>query len=355
VVARNSSFAYKNKSPDVRTVGRDLGVKAVLEGSIRRAGNRLRITAQLIDASTGGHLWAERYDRDITDIFALQDEVTQRIVEALKVTLRPAERALLANSRTSNVEAHDCFLRGREFMVNTINKDRQFFDRVVAIFRRAIELDPAYAEPYGGLAMAYCLDFQNRWADTPDALGVAANFAAQAIEKGPDDPYAHYTAAVIAFWQRDLARAVVEADKALALNPNHSLAYGTRGLIDIYLGRPLAVVPNIQRAILLDPVFTQQYLHFLGSAYLVAGQFEPAVNAFRERIRLAPKTDMSRAFLACALGHLGELDEARRVWSELKDVNPKYSLAGHLARLPFQNDADLDRIRDGLARAGLPD
>ena len=178
VVARNSSFAYKNKSPDIRAVGRELGVRSVLEGSIRRAGNRVRITAQLIDAATGGHLWAERYDRDLTDIFALQDEVTQRIVEALKITLRPAERVLLAASRTSNVEAHDCFLRGRELMINTVSKDREFFDRVVAIFRRAIELDPGYAEPYGGLAMAYCLDFQNGWAGTPDALNVAAHFAA---------------------------------------------------------------------------------------------------------------------------------------------------------------------------------
>ena len=355
VVARNSSFAYKHKSPDVRTVGRELGVRSVLEGSIRRAGNRVRITAQLVDATSGGHLWAERYDREITDIFALQDEVTQRIVEALKVTLRPAERALLASSRTSNVEAHDCFLRGRELMVNAVNKNREFFDRVVATFRRAIELDPGYAEPYGGLGLVYCLDFQNRWADTPDALDVAAHFAAQGITKGPAEPYVHYVAAVVTFWKRDLVRSLAEADAALALNPNYALAYGMRGLAEIYAGNPLAAIPSIQRAILLDPVFTQQYLHFLGSAYLVAGQFEPAAASFRERIRLVPKTDLSRAFLACALGHLGEIDQARQVWSELKDVNPKYALTEHLARLPFQNHADLDRVREGLAKAGLPD
>ena len=354
VVARNSSFAYKNRSPDVRTVGRELGVASVLEGSIRRAGNRVRITAQLIDATTGGHLWAERYDRDLTDIFALQDEVTHRIVEALSVTLRPAEKAQLANSRTSNVEAHDCFLRGRELLLGP-TKNREIFDSVVAAFRRAIELDSGYAEPYAGLAMAYCLDFQNRWANTPDALDLAVFFAAQAVEKGPGDPYAHYVAAVVTFWQRDLVRAQAQADEALSLNPNYALAFGTRGLIEIYLGHPLVAIPFIQRAIRLDPVFTQQYVHFLGSAYLVAGQFEAAAAAFRERIRLAPRTDLSRAFLASALGHLGELDEARRVWGELKDVNPKYSFTGHLARLPFRNEADLDRIREGHAKAGLSD
>jgi adenylate cyclase len=353
VVARNSSFAYKNKSPDIRSVGRELGVTSVLEGSIRRAGNRVRITAQLIDAASGGHLWAERYDRDMTDIFALQDEVTQRIVEALKVTLRPAEKALLANVRTHSIEAHDCFLRGRELLLGA-TKNREVFDRAVAFFRRAIELDSGYAEPFAGLAMAYVLDFQNHWTDTPDALDLSAHFAEQAIEKGPAEPYVHTVAAVVAFWKRDLARAKVEADQALSLNPNQAQASGTRGLAEIYSGNPQAAIPFIQRAILLDPVFTQQYIHFLGSAHLVAGQFEAAVDAFRERIRLAPKTDLSRAFLACALGHLGRLDEARRVWSELMDVNPKYSLAEHLARLPFQNAADLDRIRQGLAKAGLP-
>jgi adenylate cyclase len=355
VIARNSTFVFKKQNVDVKDVGRRLGVRHVLEGSVRKAGVKVRINAQLIDAESGGHIWAERFDRDLTDIFALQDEVTRRIVDALKVTLGPAERALLANSRTSNVEAHDCFLRGRELMVNATSKNREFFDRVVAIFRRAIELDPGYAEPYGGLAMAYCLDFQNRWADTPGALDLAAHFAALAIERGPNEPYAHYAAAVVATWKRDLVRAKAESEEALALNPNYALAYGTRGLVEIYLGHPLAAIPSIQRAILLDPAFTQQYLHFLGSAYLVAGQFEAAVASLRERIRLQPTTDLSRAFLASALGHLGGLDEARSVWNELKDVNPKYSLAEHLARLPFQNHADLDRIREGLHKAGLPD
>ena len=354
VVARNSSFAYKNKSPDVRTVGRELGVTSVLEGSIRRAGNRVRITAQLIDATTGGHLWAERYDRDLTDIFAVQDEVTLQIVDALKVTLRPAEKALMADSRTSNVEAHDCFLRGRELSLgSTNNRDR--FEQMIAAFKRAIELDPAYAEPYAGLGFAYCLDFQNHWADTPDALDLAARFAAQAIEKGPNEPYVHCVAAIIKFWQRDLEAAKAAAEKALALNPNYALAYGTRGLIELYLGHPLAAIPHIERAMRLDPGFTHQNAHFLGSAYLVAGQYDAAAAAFRERIRLMPKTDLSRAFLASALGHLGESAEAQRVWHELKDVNPRYSFEEHLARLPFQNQADADKIRQGLAKAGLPD
>ena len=354
VIARNSSFAYKNKSPDIRAVGRELGVRSVLEGSIRRAGNRVRITAQLIDASDGGHLWAERYDRDLTDIFEVQDEVTQRIVEALKVTLKPAEKALMAGRGTSSVEAHDWFLRGRELLFGP-TKNRDIFERTAAAFRRALELDPQYSSAYGGLAMIHVLEFSNRWIGIPNALELAADYAARAIAIGPNDPFAHYAASVVAVWQRDLGRAKSEAEMALSLSPNFTLGYGSRGLIEVYLGNPLAGIHYIELAIRLDPGFTQQYLHFLGTAYLVAGQYETAAAKFRERIRLAPDTDLSRAFLAAALGHLGEAEEARRVWRDLMEINPKYSYAGHMARLPFQNQEDADRIGAGLAKAGLPE
>jgi adenylate cyclase len=353
VIARNSSFAYKGKSVDIRAVGRELGVRSVLEGSIRRAGNRVRITAQLINAVSGGHIWAERYDRDLTDIFAVQDEVTRHIVDALKVKLTASEAAHIAETPTKSIDAHDLFLRARELLLGR-KKDREMFDRVVALLTQAIELDPNYAEPYGALSMAHGLDFQNNWTGAADALDVAAHFAALAIEKGPSSAYTHYIAAVVAIWKRDLAQARQESEIALALSPNYALAHGARGLAEVYAGNPLAAVPFIEQAMRFDPAFRQQYMHFLGSAYLVAGKYEAAAAAFRERIRLVPDTDLSRSLLASALGHLGELDEARRVWAELKQVAPKYSFDQHLARLPFSDPADADRIRDGLAKAGLP-
>jgi adenylate cyclase len=153
VIARNSSFTFKGRSVDVRAVGRDLGVRSVLEGSIRRAGNRVRITAQLVDAATGAHLWADRYDRDLTDIFEVQDDVTHRIVDALKITLSPAENARLTDTETTNMEAYDCFLRGREFLLGS-TKSRDTFEQSKASFVRAIELDPSYAQARAGLAFA---------------------------------------------------------------------------------------------------------------------------------------------------------------------------------------------------------
>ncbi len=352
VIARNSSFAYKGKSFDIRTVGRELGVKSVLEGSIRRAGNRVRITAQLIDAGNGGHIWAERYDRDLTDIFAVQDEVTRHIVEALRVKLTPVEVARIADTPTNSPEAHDLFLKARE-LLHGQRSSRESFDQVVALLGRAIELDPGYAEAYAGLGMAYNLDSQNHWTGAPDSFERAVHFAELAVEKGPNVPYARFIAAVTAIWSRDLERAKRESEVALSLNPNYAMAFGTLGLVEIYSGNPLAAIPLAEQAMRLDPGFVHQTLHFLGTAYLVAGKYETAAATFRERIRLSPKTDLSRGLLVSALGHLGEIEEAQRVWADVRALSPNYSFAGHLARLPFTDPAIAERIREGFARAGL--
>src|SRR4249919_2822204 len=229
VIARNSSFTYKGRSVDVRVVGRDLGVRSVLEGSIRRAGNRVRITAQLIDATNGAHLWGDRYDRDLTDIFAVRDDVTRRIVDALKVTLSPAESARLTDSGTPNIEAYDCYLRGRELLRGT-TKNREIFEQSTKFFTRALELDATYSQAYAGLSMAYTLDYQNRWSDNPDiSLRLAKHNAEQAIEKDSNEPFARLVASWVAIFEKDLDRAKSEADIALSLNPNFSGAYASLG------------------------------------------------------------------------------------------------------------------------------
>ena len=353
VIARNSSFTYKGRSVDIREVGRDLGVRSVLEGSIRRAGNRVRITAQLIDATNGAHLWADRYDRDLTDIFAVQDDVTRRIVDALKVTLSPAEKARLADSGTPNIDAYDCYLRGRELLA--LNpKNREKFEQSAKLFMRALELDPGYAQAYASLSLAYNLDYQNRWSDDPDnSLQLAKHNAQQAIEKDPKEPLARQVACWAAMFDKDLGRAKSEVDIALSLNPNSSGAYASLGSIHTYSGRPLEAIPALERATRLDPAFRPGHLHFLGMAYLLAGKYETAVAVLRERILLVPGTDFSRVLMASALGHLGDVDEARRTWQELKGINPKYFFNEHFSRQPFKNKDDVRRVAEGLAKAGL--
>jgi adenylate cyclase len=353
VIARNSSFTFKGRSVDVRAVGRDLGVRSVLEGSIRRAGNRVRITAQLIDAGTGAHLWADRYDRDLTDIFAVQDEVTRRIVDALKVTLSPAENTRMTDTGTTNMEAYDRFLRGRELLLGS-TKNRDTFEESKESLMRAIDLDPSYAQAYAGLAFAYMLDYQNRWSDDPDgSLPQSRHYAEEAIEKNPKEPLPRVVAAIVASRDGDFDRATSEIQTALSLNPNYAMAYNVIGAIRSYSGQPLEAIPMIERAMRLDPAQSEQYLHFLGMAYLLASKYETAATHFRERIRLVPGTDFSRAPLASALGHLGEIDEARRIWRELMEINPKYSFSEHFGRLPFKRQEDVQRIVDGLAKAGL--
>ena len=269
VIARNSTFTYKGKPVDVKQVGRDLGVRYVLEGSVRKAGNRVRVTGQLIDAESGAHIWADRFDRDLTDIFAVQDELTKEIIAALKIKLSAAEKALIADSGTRNVSAHDFFLKGRELMFGS-KRDRDIFEQFMSCFRRAIELDPNYASAYAGLGMGYALDYQNHWSDAPEkSLDQAQRLVDEAIAKDEKDAFARFVAAVVATWKKDYERWARESDKALALNPNYALALLTRGNVHIYTGEPTKAIPYIERAMRLDPGGPQQgqYVHFLGTAY----------------------------------------------------------------------------------------
>jgi adenylate cyclase len=353
VIARNSSFAYKGKAVDVRVIASELGVHSLLEGSIRRAGNRVRITAQLIDAESGGHLWADRFDGDMSDIFAVQDEVARQIVDALKVKLSPGEEAMLAGGEATNGKAHDYFLLGREVLFGPI-KNLEVFERSTDLFEQAIAEDPSYGEPHAGIAMAEILNWQNHWTNNSRrSLEKAEQHLGLALQKSPEVAFPHFVASVLYMWKKDLDRCAAEAEAALALNPNHGQALNMRGTVNIYGGKPLDAVPHIERAMRLDPLFSQQYMHFLGSAYLVAGKYEAATALFRERIRLAPKTDLSRAFLAVALGHLGEASEAQRVWRELMEINPNYAFAEHVGRLPFRHQADVDHLAAGLDKAGI--
>ena len=300
VIARNSSFTYKGRAVDIRAVGRDLGVGTVLEGSVRRAGARLRITAQLIDAATGAHLWAERFDRNMSDLFEVQDDITSRIVEALKITMSPSKRPA---SRQRHRQ-YRCLrlLPSRARSDRDQTQSREVFEQARDFLLRAIELDGDYAQAYAVLAVAYVLNHQNRWtADSNTALRQAKQAADRAIEKDPQELLARSVAALVATFEADLARAKSEAEIALTLNPNSTEAYLCLGNIYIFSGQPLEAIPLIEKAMRLDPTYTQQPLHLLGVANLLAGKYETAAALLKHRILMVPKTDFSRAVLASAL------------------------------------------------------
>ena len=235
VIARNSVFTYKGRAVRVQEVSRDLGVRYVVEGSVRKSGNRVRITAQLIDGMSGGHMWAERYDRDLTDIFALQDEITEKIVAALQVKLTEGEQEQVARRYTENLVAYDYFLRGRADQARATKETNA---QAREMFERAIELDPNFAGAYAVLSHTYSRDWSYQWSDDTQALERASEAAKKAVTLDDSLPLAHARLAWIYLWRRQHEQAIAEVKRAIFLDPNFAEGYARLGIILTYAGRP---------------------------------------------------------------------------------------------------------------------
>jgi adenylate cyclase len=352
VIARNSSFTYKGRSVDVRTIGRDLGARSVLQGSIRRAGNRVRITAQLIDAVTGAHLWADRYDRDLTDIFEVQDEVVEKIVDVLAVTLTQGEQQRLRRHGTSNVEAYEYWLRARALLTRGT---RDSIVQARAMYRRAIESDLNFAAPHAGLALAAIADYASGWAlDSAQALIEAERWARRALELNDQEPVSHMALGNVLLWRREHEGALAEFDRTIALDPNFAQGHAARGLALMYASEPSRALEPFAKAMRLDPHYPDIVLHFLAQANFSLEKYEIAAEELLDRIARNPGTDASRMLLASCYGHLGRAVDARGVWAELLKVNPDFSLMQRARVLPYKNPGDFLCIVEGLAKAGLP-
>jgi adenylate cyclase len=352
VIARNSTFAYKGKSVRVQDIGRDLGVRFVLEGSIRKAGNRVRITAQLIDAGSGGHIWAERFDRELTDIFATQDEVVEKIVAALAVNLTQGEAQRLRRRGTASVEAYETWLRARELLSRS---RREAIVQAKAMYRRAIEIDPNFAAPHAGLSLATISEYVSDWAADPEeALDEAERWARRALELDDQEPVSHMALGNLMLWRRNHDGALAEFGRMITLDPNFAQGHSATGLALMYAGRSTDALEAFAIAKRLDPHSPSIVLHFVAQAHFSLGRYEAAVERLLERIARTPATDSSRMLLAACYGHLGRTEEARAAWAGLMKVNPDFSLAQRERVLPYKEPRDFQRIVDGLAKAGLP-
>ena len=351
VIARNSGGGFKGRSVKVQEIGRDLGVRFVLEGSVRKAGNRVRITAQLIDARSGGHLWAERFDRELTDIFSTQEEVVEKIVGALSVTLTPSEEQRLRRRDTANVEAYEAWLRARELLKRGT---RESVAQAKAMYRRAIEIDANFAAPYAGLALAALADYASDWApDAAQALADADQWARRSMELNNQEPASHLALGSVLLWRRDHDGALVEFRRATALDRNFAVGYSTTGMALMYAGQPAEALEPIAMAMRLDPHGSPMVLHTLAQAHFSLGDYESAARHLLERIARTPGTDASRMLLASCYGHLGRAEDARKAWAELLTVNPDFSLKQRARVLPYKNPDDFQRIVAGLDKAGL--
>ncbi len=353
VIARNSSFAYKGQALEVKRVARELGVKFVLEGSVRKAAKRVRITAQLIDGTTGGHLWAERYDRVLEDIFAIQDEITGSIVQALKVELDLDERERIGGPATTSIEAYDFALRAREMLLRHRPGDNA---EAKKLYERSIELDSDFITAHAELAITLYTAYLNGWNDDAEAtLQRGLRLASRAVELDPSDPQGHWALASGRLWTRDLAGAIEAIERAAALGPNYAEAYATRGNILSYASRPAEAIESLKTSMRLDPQHPRIWLHFLAHAHFVGGDYEEAASLLKRRIRLQPETDISRVLLASCHGHLGLDADARNEWAEVLRINPDYSVERKARVLPYENPADWDRFVEGLRKAGVPE
>ncbi|RWL19887.1 MAG: tetratricopeptide repeat protein [Mesorhizobium sp.] len=351
VIARNSTFTFKGRNVNVLEVGRNLGVRYVLEGSVRKSGNRVRITAQLVDATTGGHLWAERFDRDLTDIFAVQDDVTQQIVGALALNLTEGDQQRLATEHTDNLEAYDYFLRGREQLWRfTREQNSQGRD----LLQRAIELDPKFAPAYAFLAFANMLDYGNQWSPSSStSMQQAEVFATRAVALDNRYPYAHWALGIIELYSRRHDVAIGEAKRLIALAPNLPEGHENLGIALHYSGRSGEALGCVDRAMALNPYYPDVYLHFQAQAMFQLRRYEEAIGILKRRLVRNPDTDVSRVLLAASYGHLGRFEEARHEWQEVFRVNPDYSLEHRRKVLPYKNPDDFELVVDGLRNAGL--
>ncbi|RWM65577.1 MULTISPECIES: adenylate/guanylate cyclase domain-containing protein [Mesorhizobium] len=351
VIARNSTFTFKGRNVNVLEVGRNLGVRYVLEGSVRKSGNRVRITAQLVDATTGGHLWAERFDRDLTDIFAVQDDVTQQIVGALALNLTEGDQQRLATEHTDNLEAYDYFLRGREQLWRfTREQNSQGRD----LLQRAIELDPKFAPAYAFLAFANMLDYGNQWSPSSStSMQQAEVFATRAVALDNRYPYAHWALGIIELYSRRHDVAIGEAKRLIALAPNLPEGHENLGIALHYSGRSAEALGCVDRAMALNPYYPDVYLHFQAQAMFQLRRYEEAIGILKRRLVRNPDTDVSRVLLAASYGHLGRFEEARHEWQEVFRVNPDYSLEHRRKVLPYKNPDDFELVVDGLRNAGL--
>jgi adenylate cyclase len=351
VIARNSSFTFKGKNVQVQEVSERLGVRYVLEGSVRKSGNRVRITSQLIDATTGGHLWAERFDRDLTDIFAVQDDVTSHIVKALALNLSEGDKQRLEGDHTDNQEAYDLFLRGRDLWSR---QGKESNTQARELLRRATEADPNFAPAWALLGGAHVNDYVNRWSASPsEALERALEAARRAVALDDRNPTAHWALAMVNLWTRQYDTAIGEADRLLALNPNFAEGHNALGVILHFVGRSEEALPHFDRAMALDPYFPAMWLHFQAQAAFHLGRYEMAVSLLKRRIARDPDTDASRVLLAASYGEMGRIDEARAMWAEALRVNPEYSLEHRRKVLPYKNPDDFERVVDGLRKAGV--
>lgn len=356
VVARNSSFTYKGRAVDVKQVGRELGVRYVLEGSWRTAKNRVRITGQLIDATTGAHHWAGRFEGVLGDIFELQDQITESVVGAIAPELERAEIERAKHKPTGSLDAYDYYLRG---VAELHHGTREAIGPALSFFHRAIECDPDFASAHAMAAWCHCWRKINGWmTDRPQEVAEGIRLARRAMELDKGDAVALTRSGhAIAYLARDLEGGIALLDKALVLNPNLAAAIFLGGFLRLWRGETDAAIEHLARAIRLSPLDPELYRMQVGMAvaHLFMGRFDTASSWAEQAFRELPDFLLAAAVLAASHALAGRLPEAQCAMDHLRRLDPGLRLSTIADWLPIQRPENLAALLDGLRRAGLPE
>ena len=357
VIARNSSFAYKGRAVDVKQIGRELGVRYILEGSVRKAGNKVRIAGQLIDTSTGAHLWADRFDGEFHDIFEVQDQVATSVVGAITPRLEEAEIERAKRKPTENLDAYDYYLRGLA-IVGRMTRDGN--DEALRMFSKAIEHDPDFALAYARAAHCYVVRKANGWmTNQSQEIAETARLARLAVDLGKDDAVAlSFGGYALGYVVGDLDDCAAFVDQALTLNPNLAVAWATSGWIKICFGDPDTAITNVSHALRLSPLDPRKYSwqHYMALAHLCAGRYDDAGSWAARALRNSP--DNAGALRVAAASHAlaGRITEAQQAMARMRHLYPTLCVSGVGEILPpFRRLEDRDKYVEGLRLAGLPE
>jgi len=353
VIARNSSFFYKGKSVHVQQVGKELGVRYILEGSVQKAGERVRITAQLIDATTGYHLWSENYDRDLSDIFALQDEITLKIIDALSIKLTIGEQGRLWEGATTSIQAFDKHMAGNECFFRFTEKDNK---QARHFFEEAINIDKGYTLAYIMLGYTHICDLIYGWSKSPlESFEHAEENVEKAHALNDSIDLAHCLLGWIYLLKRQHDEAIKEGERAIELNPNGAEAHAHLAMILIFSDKTESAIKLLERALRLNPIPPSYYYANLAMAYRYNGQYEKAIKLAKKAISGNPDDITPYGILAGSYSSLNRTEDARKAVEEILRMRPNFSLEYLANTLPYKNQEKLDKLINDLRKVGLPE
>jgi adenylate cyclase len=348
VISRTSSFVYKGQAVSLRDVAQKLGARYLVEGSVRKAADRVRITVQLIDTATDAHIWAERYDRKLDDIFAVQDEITTAIVATLPGRLEAAQQDQLVRMKPSSMAAYECALAAKVLHHKSTREDNA---EALKLVDRALTLDPDYAHAHAWRGCILGQTYSNGWAKDEEATFNEVKFELnRAIALDDNDADVHRILAATAIIRNDFTQARYHQDRALTLNPNYDLVVVQMGELFTWLGQADEGVEWIQRAMKLNPHHPPRFWSHLGKAYFVGRKYSQAIEAF---MHMASLDVQQHGFLAASYAWLGDETAAAVHCNRMRELNSALDLQKFLATMHFANDADLQHLREGLQKAGF--